>query len=95
MHPNCTSVGVRIHCVIGVSQVVSRLGGTLPVFINATEGTEWEETAEALDDLFLGDAEIWSVHQECVAERYLLQRSDRVWMFKALASAVHAIVCVV
>jgi len=38
---------------------VSRLGGTLPVFIEASEGTEWEETAEALDDLFLGDAEIW------------------------------------
>jgi hypothetical protein len=40
-------------------QVVSRLGGNLPVFIEATEGPEWEETAEALDDLFLGDAEIW------------------------------------
>lgn len=40
-------------------QVVSRLGGNLPVYIESTEGPEWEETAEALDDLFLGDAEIW------------------------------------
>jgi hypothetical protein len=45
------------------SQVVSRLGGSLPVFIEASEGSEWEETAEALDDIFLGDAEIWYVHQ--------------------------------
>lgn len=41
------------------ADVVSRLGGSLPVFIEATEGPEWEETAEALDDIFLGDAEIW------------------------------------
>jgi hypothetical protein len=29
------------------------------VFIAGADGTEWEETAEALDDMFLGDAEIW------------------------------------
>lgn len=29
------------------------------MFIEATEGPEWEDTAEALDDVFLGDAEIW------------------------------------
>lgn len=34
-----------------------RLGGALPVMIGA--GPEWEETGEALDDLFLGDAELW------------------------------------
>lgn len=38
-------------------QVVTRLGGALPVMIGA--GPEWEETGEALDDLFLGDAELW------------------------------------
>jgi hypothetical protein len=37
-------------------QIVPRLCASLPVFI---DGTEWEEPAEALDDLFLGDAEIW------------------------------------
>lgn len=42
-----------------LAQVVPRLGGSLPVFIESGEGTEWEEPAEALDDLFLGDAEIW------------------------------------
>lgn len=36
--------------------VKERLGGELPVAIQA-EG--WEETAEELDDEFLGDAEIW------------------------------------
>lgn len=29
------------------------------MFIAGADGTEWEEAAEALDDLFLGDAEIW------------------------------------
>jgi hypothetical protein len=39
-------------------QIVPRLCASLPVFIDASE---WEEPAEALDDLFLGDAEIWCV----------------------------------
>ena len=39
------------------AQVVTRLGGALPVAIDA--GPEWESTAEELDDLFLGDAELW------------------------------------
>jgi hypothetical protein len=38
-------------------QVVTRLGGALPIAISA--GPDWEETAEQLDDLFLGDAEVW------------------------------------
>ncbi len=41
------------------AQVVTRLGGALPVAIDA--GPEWESTAEELDDLFLGDAELWHV----------------------------------
>jgi hypothetical protein len=42
------------------TQVVPRLGGSLPVFIEAGgEDNEWEAAAEALDDLFLGDAEVW------------------------------------
>jgi len=34
----------------------TRLRGPLPVFIDAED---WEDTAEELDDIFLGDAEIW------------------------------------
>lgn len=37
-------------------KIKPRLGGSLPVAIKA-EG--WEATAEELDDMFLGDAEIW------------------------------------
>lgn len=37
-------------------QCVPRLCASLPVVI---DGETWEEPAEALDDLFLGDAEIW------------------------------------
>lgn len=37
-------------------QLVPRLSASLPVFI---DGDDWEDAAEALDDLFLGDAEIW------------------------------------
>jgi len=40
-----------------VAQVVTRLGGALPIAIGA--GPDWEDTAEQLDDLFLGDAEVW------------------------------------
>lgn len=40
------------------AQVVPRLVGSLPVVIDAGN---WEEPAEALDDVFLGDAEIWWV----------------------------------
>lgn len=45
------------HGPAALPQVVTRLGGALPVAIGA--GPEWEEAAEALDDLFLGDAELW------------------------------------
>jgi ribose 5-phosphate isomerase A len=34
-----------------------KLGGALPVIIEGDEAT-WEETAEQLDDIFLGDAEV-------------------------------------
>lgn len=37
--------------------MVERLGTTLPVVIKG--GDEWEETAEELDDIFLGDGELW------------------------------------
>lgn len=40
----------------GADVVKGRLGGSLPVAIEA-EG--WEEAAEELDDTFLGDAELW------------------------------------
>jgi len=35
---------------------VDKLGGSVPVVI---EAQNWEEYAEELDDLFLGDAEVW------------------------------------
>jgi ribose 5-phosphate isomerase A len=38
--------------------VTQRLGGKVPVAIDADPDT-WEETAEELDDIFLGDAELW------------------------------------
>lgn len=37
-------------------KVVSRLQGNVPVLVS---GETWEDTAEELDDLLLGDAEIW------------------------------------
>jgi hypothetical protein len=37
-------------------QVCSRLNGVVPVLV---EDATWEETAEQLDDIFIGDAEIW------------------------------------
>ncbi|KAK9797419.1 hypothetical protein WJX73_009251 [Symbiochloris irregularis] len=38
------------------TKVVTRLKGSLPVAIQASN---WEQTAEAIDDIFVGDAEIW------------------------------------
>ncbi len=38
------------------SAVQTRLSGTLPVLI---EHDCWEEAAEAVDDLVIGDAEVW------------------------------------
>ncbi|KAF8071139.1 RPI4 [Scenedesmus sp. PABB004] len=46
----------RVVLLAEAQDVVPRLGASLPVFI---EAADWEEPAEALDDLFLGDAEIW------------------------------------
>lgn len=37
-------------------QVVDRLQGNVPVLVS---GKIWEDTAEELDDLLLGDAEVW------------------------------------
>lgn len=42
--------------VDGPDRVVPRLCGNLPVLVS---GGTWEDTAEALDDLVVGDAEIW------------------------------------
>ncbi len=36
--------------------MVSRLGGDLPVVV---EEEGWEDTGEELDDVFIGDADIW------------------------------------
>ncbi|GFR47142.1 hypothetical protein Agub_g8832 [Astrephomene gubernaculifera] len=48
--------GPRVVLLTEASRVVSRLGGVLPVWLDADV---WEEAAEQLDDIFLGDAEIW------------------------------------
>jgi ribose 5-phosphate isomerase A len=40
----------------GADVVAGRLCASLPVAIDAEA---WEETAEELDDIFLGDAELW------------------------------------
>jgi hypothetical protein len=37
-------------------QAVDRLGRDLPVNV---DGEQWEEAGEALDDIFIGDAEVW------------------------------------
>jgi hypothetical protein len=37
-------------------QAVSGLSGALPVVV---EGEVWEEAAEEIDDLVIGDAEVW------------------------------------
>ncbi len=50
----CTSYTSSV-CVCVCVQLVSRLGGTLPVLIE-TEG--WEQIAEEVDDLTIGDAEV-------------------------------------
>ena len=38
-------------------QARGRLGNALPIVIEG--GEEWEEAAEELDSMFLGDAEVW------------------------------------
>ena len=43
-------------------QVVARLGQELPVLIN---GDDWECVAEEIDDIFIGDAEVWCVARSC------------------------------
>ncbi|GAX75501.1 hypothetical protein CEUSTIGMA_g2944.t1 [Chlamydomonas eustigma] len=43
--------------LVEADQVVDRLHGTLPLVIEG--GEDWEEPAEELDDIFLGDAELW------------------------------------
>lgn len=48
-------------CLLDV-QVVPRLRGVLPVVV---EGEFWEDTAEELDDIFVGDAEVWWVTYPC------------------------------
>lgn len=46
----------KIIAVVSSNVISGRLHGDLPVIIDADD---WEETAEELDDLFLGDAEVW------------------------------------
>lgn len=48
------------------TQVMSRLAGSMPITIKANN---WEETSEQIDDIFLGDAEIWCAGQSWFACR--------------------------
>lgn len=42
--------------IADASNIVPRLNCSLPI---AIESDGWEDTAEELDDMFLGDGEIW------------------------------------
>lgn len=42
-------------CILVSDNKVESLGGSFPVVI---DGSEWEDTAEEIDDIFLGDAEV-------------------------------------
>mmetsp|Transcript_14440 Transcript_14440/g.31279 ORF Transcript_14440/g.31279 Transcript_14440/m.31279 type:complete len:294 (+) Transcript_14440:62-943(+) len=46
----------KVVVLVDEVQVVERLRGTLPVVVDSEA---WEETAEELDDIFIGDAELW------------------------------------
>lgn len=48
-----TSLQTATKLEVVAPQAVRRLSGALPVFI---EASDWEATAEELDDIFLGDA---------------------------------------
>ena len=53
-------------CSVCCVQLVKRLAGYLPVVI---EGEDWESPAEALDDIFLGDAELWcATVRPCISQ---------------------------
>jgi len=51
-----SAAGGRCVALCPASGAVARLGGDVPVLV---ELGAWEETAEELDDAFLGDAELW------------------------------------
>jgi hypothetical protein len=52
----CRAFICRVYAFpLPLTQVVSRLRGTLPVVV---VGETWEDTGEELDDLFIGDAEL-------------------------------------
>lgn len=50
-------------------QAVDRLGRDLPVLV---DNEMWEEVGEALDDVFIGDAEIWCGRQLSCPSKPLL-----------------------
>jgi len=70
MQPDLVALGAllaasdKVVVLADGADVVPRLGTSLPVAI-AAEG--WEEAAEQLDDIFLGDAELWCVVVGCGA----------------------------
>lgn len=49
---------------------MDRLGRDLPVLL---ENEQWEEAGEELDDIFIGDAEIW---YELERNHFVLKRND-------------------
>ena len=75
-----TAPSTSVHAVVrparGSVQVVRRLQGDLPVWV---EADTWETTGEELDDIFIGDAEIWYAHlwtPAQIAIMYATSRSD-------------------
>lgn len=46
----------RVALLVDAPDLVERLSCSLPVVI---DGADWEAAAEEVDDLFLGDAEVW------------------------------------
>ena len=63
----CLWTASSVSCVLSCwrVQVVERLTGWLPVVI---QSADWEPTAEEIDDMFLGVAEIWCASCCCASD---------------------------
>ena len=70
--------------LVGCLQTTAKLRGVLPVVVDADV---WEDAGEALDDIFIPDAEIWCViacdrHEDvfCMLDNPLLDNSKLVML---------------
>ena len=56
-HARCSKAQEKLGLIVSVAtQTAARLRGVLPVVVDADY---WEDIGEALDDIFIPDAEIW------------------------------------